>query len=99
MSILYICICVCVFVCCGQTNASTFCSGTAFCLLNFISCIYFVFKYHALQNFVEKLRIRNQELLHISVVLAEWKPPVYDNESGITLVTATTRRNSPNVRS
>lgn len=31
-------------------------------------------------------------------VLAEWKPPVYDNTSGITLVTATTRRNSPNVR-
>ncbi|GER37263.1 branched-chain amino acid aminotransferase [Striga asiatica] len=29
-------------------------------------------------------------------MLAEWKPPVYDNESGITLVTATTRRNSPN---
>lgn len=33
-----------------------------------------------------------------NAVLAEWKPPVYDNESGITLVTATTRRNSPNVR-
>lgn len=31
-------------------------------------------------------------------VLAEWKPPVYDNTKGITLVTATTRRNSPNVR-
>ncbi|GER46299.1 amino acid aminotransferase family protein [Striga asiatica] len=30
------------------------------------------------------------------IVLAEWKPPVYDNESGIILVTATTRRNSPN---
>ncbi|KAM7277714.1 hypothetical protein ACFE04_004848 [Oxalis oulophora] len=30
------------------------------------------------------------------VVLAEWKPPVYDNTKGITLVTATTRRNSPN---
>lgn len=30
-------------------------------------------------------------------VLAEWKPPVYDNERGIVLVTATTRRNSPNV--
>lgn len=30
------------------------------------------------------------------IVLAEWKPPVYDNEKGITLVTATTRRNSPN---
>ncbi|KAK6143287.1 hypothetical protein DH2020_023635 [Rehmannia glutinosa] len=30
------------------------------------------------------------------IVLAEWKPPVYDNESGINLVTATTRRNSPN---
>ncbi|XVF31291.1 hypothetical protein REPUB_Repub16aG0133300 [Reevesia pubescens] len=30
------------------------------------------------------------------IVLPEWKPPVYDNESGITLVTATTRRNSPN---
>ncbi|KAH6814839.1 D-aminoacid aminotransferase-like PLP-dependent enzymes superfamily protein [Perilla frutescens var. frutescens] len=30
------------------------------------------------------------------IVLAEWKPPVYDNESGITLVTASTRRNSPN---
>lgn len=30
-------------------------------------------------------------------VLAEWKPPVYDNEHGIVLVTATTRRNSPNV--
>lgn len=33
-----------------------------------------------------------------SAVLAEWKPPVYDNTKGITLVTATTRRNSPNVR-
>lgn len=30
------------------------------------------------------------------IVLAEWKPPVYDNTSGVTLVTATTRRNSPN---
>ncbi|KAF9618343.1 hypothetical protein IFM89_000978 [Coptis chinensis] len=30
------------------------------------------------------------------IVLAEWKPPVYDNTGGITLVTATTRRNSPN---
>ena len=32
-------------------------------------------------------------------MLAEWKPPVYDNSHGIKLVTATTRRNSPNVRS
>jgi len=32
-----------------------------------------------------------------NAVLAEWKPPVYDNEGGIVLVTATTRRNSPNV--
>ncbi|KAG6394817.1 hypothetical protein SASPL_145407 [Salvia splendens] len=31
------------------------------------------------------------------IVLAEWKPPVYDNEKGIVLVTATTRRNSPNL--
>ncbi|KAL0286022.1 UNVERIFIED_CONTAM: Branched-chain-amino-acid aminotransferase-like protein 2 [Sesamum angustifolium] len=31
------------------------------------------------------------------IVLAEWKPPVYDNERGINLVTATTRRNSPNI--
>ncbi|PIA44763.1 hypothetical protein AQUCO_01700393v1 [Aquilegia coerulea] len=30
------------------------------------------------------------------IVLAEWKPPIYDNTGGITLVTATTRRNSPN---
>ncbi|CAI0391972.1 unnamed protein product [Linum tenue] len=30
------------------------------------------------------------------IVLPEWKPPVYDNAHGITLVTATTRRNSPN---
>ncbi|XP_057769207.1 branched-chain-amino-acid aminotransferase-like protein 1 isoform X1 [Salvia miltiorrhiza] len=30
------------------------------------------------------------------IVLAEWKPPVYDNAKGIILVTATTRRNSPN---
>ncbi|WJX19785.1 hypothetical protein P8452_09427 [Trifolium repens] len=30
------------------------------------------------------------------IVLAEWKPPVYDNEHGIVLVSATTRRNSPN---
>ncbi|XP_056165837.1 branched-chain-amino-acid aminotransferase-like protein 1 isoform X2 [Syzygium oleosum] len=30
------------------------------------------------------------------IVLPEWKPPVYDNIHGITLVTATTRRNSPN---
>ncbi|GMH10449.1 hypothetical protein Nepgr_012290 [Nepenthes gracilis] len=30
------------------------------------------------------------------IVLPEWKPPVYDNTKGIILVTATTRRNSPN---
>ncbi|KAG9153308.1 hypothetical protein Leryth_018023, partial [Lithospermum erythrorhizon] len=30
------------------------------------------------------------------IVLAEWKPPIYDNSMGIMLVTATTRRNSPN---
>ncbi|VVB15271.1 unnamed protein product [Arabis nemorensis] len=30
------------------------------------------------------------------IVLAEWRPPVYDNDGGIVLVTATTRRNSPN---
>jgi branched-chain amino acid aminotransferase len=29
------------------------------------------------------------------IVLAEWKPPVYDNERGITLITASIRRNSP----
>lgn len=28
------------------------------------------------------------------IILAEWKPPVYDNQ-GIRLITATTRRNSP----
>ncbi|KDO44973.1 hypothetical protein CISIN_1g0468211mg, partial [Citrus sinensis] len=28
--------------------------------------------------------------------LPEWKPPVYDNTHGVNLVTATTRRNSPN---
>lgn len=32
-------------------------------------------------------------------VLPEWKTPVYDNTHGVNLVTATTRRNSPNVRS
>lgn len=30
------------------------------------------------------------------IVLAEWKPPVYDNERGISIVTSTIRRNSPN---
>eukprot|EP00249_Psilotum_nudum_P011512 c23217_g1_i1 orf=332-2188(-) len=30
------------------------------------------------------------------IVLAEWKPPVYNNDAGIRLVTASTRRNSPN---
>ncbi|CAA2981360.1 branched-chain-amino-acid aminotransferase-like protein 1 isoform X2 [Olea europaea var. sylvestris] len=30
------------------------------------------------------------------IVLAEWNPPIYENEKGITLVTATTCRNSPN---
>ncbi|MCO5597641.1 hypothetical protein L7F22_051722 [Adiantum nelumboides] len=30
------------------------------------------------------------------IVLAEWKPPVYNNDNGIRLVTASTRRNSPN---
>lgn len=29
------------------------------------------------------------------IVLAEWKPPVYDNTQGISLVTAQIRRNSP----
>ncbi|KAF7078751.1 hypothetical protein CFC21_083133 [Triticum aestivum] len=32
----------------------------------------------------------------VLIVLAEWKPPVYDNSHGIKLVTAATRRNSPN---
>lgn len=49
-------------------------------------------KHHTLQL--------NQGSSHFtSAVLAEWKPPVYDNAKGIILVTATTRRNSPNVRS
>lgn len=30
------------------------------------------------------------------IVLAEWKPPVYENAGGISLITASTRRNSPN---
>lgn len=30
------------------------------------------------------------------IVLAEWKPPVYDNDNGISVVTSTIRRNSPN---
>lgn len=30
------------------------------------------------------------------IVLAEWKPPVYDNASGIRVFTSTIRRNSPN---
>lgn len=29
------------------------------------------------------------------IVLAEWKPPVYDNEKGIRIITSTVRRNSP----
>ena len=29
------------------------------------------------------------------IVLAEWKPPVYDNETGIRIMTSTIRRNSP----
>ena len=29
------------------------------------------------------------------IVLAEWKPPVYNNDKGITLVTSSIRRNSP----
>lgn len=29
------------------------------------------------------------------IVLAEWKPPVYDNEHGITVMTSAIRRNSP----
>ncbi|MCB1076918.1 MAG: aminotransferase class IV [Verrucomicrobiae bacterium] len=29
------------------------------------------------------------------IVLAEWKPPVYDNERGIRLITSAIRRNSP----
>ncbi len=29
------------------------------------------------------------------IVLAEWKPPVYDNQQGIKLVTASIRRNAP----
>ena len=29
------------------------------------------------------------------IVLAEWKPPVYDNEIGIRIITSTVRRNSP----
>ncbi|MBT8141191.1 MAG: aminotransferase IV [Gammaproteobacteria bacterium] len=30
------------------------------------------------------------------IVLAEWKPPVYDNDSGITVITSSIRRNNPN---
>lgn len=33
---------------------------------------------------------------HTLIVLAEWKPPVYDNASGIRVFTSTIRRNSPN---
>ncbi len=29
------------------------------------------------------------------IVLAEWKPPVYDNDKGIKIITSTIRRNSP----
>lgn len=29
------------------------------------------------------------------IVLAEWKPPVYDNENGIRVITSAIRRNSP----
>lgn len=29
------------------------------------------------------------------IVLAEWKPPVYDNDGGITLITSSIRRHSP----
>ncbi len=29
------------------------------------------------------------------IVLAEWKPPVYDNEAGIRLITSAIRRNTP----
>jgi branched-chain amino acid aminotransferase len=29
------------------------------------------------------------------IVLAEWKPPVYDNENGITVITSSVQRNSP----
>ena len=29
------------------------------------------------------------------IVLAEWKPPVYNNEKGITVITSSVRRNSP----
>lgn len=29
------------------------------------------------------------------IVLAEWKPPVYDNDHGITVITSTIRRNNP----
>jgi branched-chain amino acid aminotransferase len=29
------------------------------------------------------------------IVLAEWKPPVYDNEKGISIMTSAIRRNSP----
>lgn len=30
------------------------------------------------------------------IVLAEWKPPVYDNDHGISVITSHIRRNSPN---
>lgn len=30
------------------------------------------------------------------IVLAEWKPPVYDNDRGIKIITSAIRRNSPN---
>ena len=29
------------------------------------------------------------------IILAEWKPPVYDNDRGITVLTSTIRRNNP----
>lgn len=30
------------------------------------------------------------------IVLAEWKPPVYDNDHGISVITSSIRRNNPN---
>lgn len=30
------------------------------------------------------------------IILAEWKPPVYDNDHGINIITSTIRRNNPN---
>jgi hypothetical protein len=62
-----------------------------FVVISCFSCFALSVSYHM------SGKILSYWVCHTVAVLAEWKPPVYNNANGIRLITASTRRNSPNV--